>query len=280
MSSGREALWGTVTSPGTPADRLATGALLIAADEYPDLDIDVHLAMLETMGATLRRRLRPDISPAEALIALNRYLFDELGLRGNATEYYDPRNSHLNHVLARRLGIPITLAVIYIDIGRRIGLPLEGVSFPGHFLVRCRLRGGLVFLDPYARGVSLSEEKLRRRVAATQGGKSPDDERLRALLRAATVPEILARMLRNLKAIHLHAGDRHKALICADRILTLLPDSVADLRERAQLYLELECFRAALTDFARYTELAPEAALADGIPAVLAELRRRAASLN
>lgn len=278
--SAREALWQTVASPATPADRLATGALLIAADDHPGLDLDAQLALLETMGATLRRRLRPDISAAEALIALNRYLFDELGFRGNAADYYDPLNSRLDHVLARRLGIPITLAVIYIDVGRRIGLPLEGVSFPGHFLVRCRLRGGFVFLDPYARGVSLAHEELRRRVAATQGGQAVDDEHLQHLLRAATVPEILGRMLRNLKAIHLHRGDRHKALACADRIVTLLPGSLSDLRERAQLYFDLECFRAALADYARYAELAPEVAQAEGVPARLAELRRRAASLN
>lgn len=278
--SAREALWQTLASPGTSVDRLAMGALLVAAADDPALDLDHHLATLETMGITLRRRLRPDISPAEALIALNRYLFDELGFRGNAADYYDPLNSYLDQVLTRRLGIPITLAVIYIDVGRRIGLPLEGVSCPGHFLVRCRLRGGLVFLDPYARGVSLAHEELRRRAEAAQRGAAVDDEYLHHLLRPATVPEILGRMLRNLRAIHRHAGDRHKALVCADRIVALLPDSTSDLRERAQLYLDLECFRAALADFTRYAEIAPAAARAEGVPAMVAELRRRAATLN
>lgn len=281
-----DALWSALArSPdgggaAEPPDALATGALLIAAHACPTLDLEAVLARLQSMAETVRSRLRPDISATETLIALNHFLFDELGFRGNAGDYYDPRNSYLNEVLERRLGIPISLAVLYIDLGRRLGLALDGISFPAHFLVRCRLRGGVVFLDPFHRGASLSEAELRRRLAGGEGAPAVDEARLQAALRPATVPEILARMLRNLRAIHLHAGDAAEALWAADRIVFLLPDAAADVRDRGRLYLDLECFRAALADFRRYLELAPAAAAAEGVPAIVAELQQRAATLN
>ena len=132
--------WSFLAGAAATADDLAAGALLIAAHEYPALDVAAYLAQLNDMADVLRRRLRPDIGPSDTVIALNHYLFDELGFRGNAADYYDPRNSFLNDVLERRLGIPISLSVLYIAVGRRLGLPLEGVSFPSHFLVRCTLR--------------------------------------------------------------------------------------------------------------------------------------------
>jgi regulator of sirC expression with transglutaminase-like and TPR domain len=140
--------WQRIAAAAPQNVSLAEGALLIAAEEYVDLDIDDYLRRIDEMGATLHRRLRSDISATEALLALNRYVFEELGFSGNAQDYYDPRNSFLNEVVDRRLGIPITLAVLYIEIGRRIGLSLHGVSFPSHFLVKCALRDGAVILDP------------------------------------------------------------------------------------------------------------------------------------
>ena len=145
---------------------LAEGALWIAASEYPGLAIDDYLACLHDMAAKLRGRLRADIATADKLMALNRYLFDELGFSGNSDDFYDPRNSFLNEVIERRVGIPITLGVVYIEIGRRIGLGLHGVSFPGHFLVKCALRDGIVVLDPYSRGVSLDADELQQRLRA------------------------------------------------------------------------------------------------------------------
>lgn len=278
-SQSLEQRWARVSQPDAPVSDLAEGALLIAAGEYPALDIDAILGNLQSMAQTVRRRLRRDISVMETLLALNHYLFDELGFRGNAGDYYDPRNSYLNDVLERRLGIPISLAVLYIDIGRRLDLPLDGVSFPAHFLVRCRMRGGVVFVDPFARGASLGEAELRERLSGV-GGPGVDPAVLQAALQPATVPEILARMLRNLRAIYLHASDDQKALWAADRIVELLPDAAADIRERGRIYLDLECFRAALADFRRYAALAPEAAAAEGIAAIIAELQQRAASLN
>lgn len=273
--------WARVTRGEATADDLAEGALAIAAHEYPEIDIGACLQRLQEMADALRRRLRPDISPSETLIALNHYLFDELGFRGNAADYYDPRNSYLSDVIERRLGIPISLSVVYIDVGRRLGLPLDGISFPSHFLVRCALRTGVLVLDPFAKGASIGVEELRRRLGEEVDGASPSEANLlHTLLRTASVPEILARMLRNLRAIYLHHGDLAKALWAADRIVSLLPDAAAEYRERGLIYLELECFRAALTDLRRYAALAPQAAEAEGVGATIAELQQRASRLN
>ncbi|MGE5465758.1 MAG: SirB1 family protein [Methanocella sp.] len=279
MVQDTEQAWARMMAADATASALAEGALLIAAHEYPDLDIEASLRQLQSMADTLRRRLRPDISPSETVIALNHYLFDELGFRGNAADYYDPRNSYLNEVMERRLGIPISLSVLYIDVGRRLGLALDGISFPSHFLVKCTLRTGVLVLDPFCKGASLSADELRRRLGEGALPQS-DAELLGTTLRTASVPEILARMLRNLRAIYLHHKALEKALWAADRIVTLLPGVPAEYRERGRIYLELECFRAALTDFRSYAALAPQAADAEGISAAIAELQRRAARLN
>ena len=120
---------------------LARACLLIAQDAYPGLDVEGYLGEIERLAARLRGRLAPEGGAEERVAALNRFLFDELGYSGNADNYYDPRNSYLNEVLDRRTGIPLTLSVLYLEIGRRVGLALQGVSFPGHFLVRLPLRG-------------------------------------------------------------------------------------------------------------------------------------------
>jgi len=275
-----EARWARVADPDAGLAHLAEGALLVASHEYPDLDIDAWLRRLQDMADTLRQRLRTDISPSETILLLNHYLFDELAFRGNGADYYDPRNSYLNDVIERRLGIPISLCVLYIDVGRRLGLPLEGVSFPAHFLVKCALRTGVVMLDPFAHGASLGADELRRRLDAVAEGEGHGDAALQTVLRSASTPEILARMLRNLKAIYLHRADLEKALWAADRTVRLLRGAPAEYRERGKIYLELECFRAALADFRHYAELAPEAADAEGIRDTIAELQQRAARLN
>src|SRR5262249_5531422 len=170
---------------------LAEAALVIAAEEYRDLDILHYLSRIDEMAATLKRRLRRDISTPDTIIALNRYLFDELVFSGNAADYYDPRNSFLNEVLERRLGIPITLSMVYVEIGRRLGLALRGISFPGHFLVKCTVRDGALVLDPYANGASLGLDDLRQRLRVLRSGAGdPTDDEMRALLAPAKKKEI------------------------------------------------------------------------------------------
>ena len=259
---------------------LAEGALLIAAHEYPGLDVFAYLRRLQDLGTGLKRRLRRDIGPTDAVIALNRYLFEELGFGGNAQDYYDPRNSFLNDVLDRRLGIPITLSIIYVEIGRRLGLALHGVSFPGHFLVKCAARDGIIILDPYERGASLSVEDLQQRLRVLRGGSAPPPDVARHMLAAAGKKDILARILRNLKSIYLERRDPARALAAADRIIALEPRAADEYRDRAALYLELECHRAALSDFRNYLMLKPEADDAASVHRRVVELQQIAARLN
>ncbi len=258
---------------------LVRGALLIAAEEYPDLDIEGCVGTLNGFAETLRRRLRPDIGPSDSIRSLNRYLFEELGFHGASENYYDPRNSFLNDVLSRRRGIPITLSIVYLSVGRGIGLRLDGVSFPGHFLVRCPVRDGTAILDPYHKGASLSIADLQKRLAPMQG-RTPTPVEVAALLSAAGAREILARLLRNLRGIYLHYHQLPQALAATSRILALLPGNAREWRERANLHLTLECFRAALADFQSYLALAPEADDAEAIRSKVVELQRTCSRLN
>jgi regulator of sirC expression with transglutaminase-like and TPR domain len=232
------------------------------------------------MAGTLRRRLRADISRGDAIFALNRYLFEELAFSGNESNFFDPRNSYLNEVMDRRLGIPISLSVIYLEVGQRIGLPLRGASFPGHFLVKCSLHTGIVVLDPYAKGASLSAAALDERLRIASGHSSPDPGALQRALRTASMTEIVARMLRNLQAVYLQRENRDKALWAADRIISLMPDAAEPYRERGRIYLEMDCFRGALADFRTYLELKPAAPDADAVRARIEELQAVAQRLN
>jgi regulator of sirC expression with transglutaminase-like and TPR domain len=272
--------WHRIVAAAPQNVSLAEGALLIAAEEYADLDVDAYLKQIDEMAATLHRRLRSDITTTEALLALNRYVFEELGFTGNGDDYYDPRNSFLNEVIDRRLGIPITLAVLYIEIGRRLGLPLHGVSFPSHFLVKCALRDGAIVLDPYARGASLGLDDLKKRLQSLAKESEVDERLLKTMLAAASPNDIFARMLRNLRAIYVSKGERLKALSASNRIVTLMPQAAEEYRDRGQLFFELECFRAALGDFRSYLRLRPEASDSDTISRRIAELEPLAARLN
>ena len=259
---------------------LAEAALTFAREAYPVLDVEAYLARLDALADTLRRRLRPDMVAADKIVALNRYLFDEAGFAASAQDYYDPRNSYLNEVLDRRRGIPITLSVVYLELGRRLGLTLEGVSFPGHFLVKCPLKEGTVVLDPFQKGASLGVNDLRERLRAVQGSGAAARPPVAALLAAATPRQIVVRMLRNLQAIHLQAKAWREALWVLDYLLIAEPASVEVYRERAAVYLELECCRAALADYEIYLARAPGADDAAEVRARIAELKRAAARLN
>jgi regulator of sirC expression with transglutaminase-like and TPR domain len=280
MTQSARERWERLTAAQSEQVSLAEGALLIAADEYEELDVDCYLLRIDEMAGTLKRRLRSDIGATEALRALNRYVFEELGYTGNTDDYYDPRNSFLNDVIERKLGIPITLAVLYIEIGRRIGLPLEGVSFPAHFLVKCVLHEGTIVIDPYARGVSLAVEDLQDRLRSFSKDIQLEPAVVTGLLAAAEPKEILARMLRNLRGIYKSRSERLKALSAAHRIIALLPESPEDYRERAELHVELECFRAGLGDFQHYLKLKPDAHDSMSVARRIAELEPLVARLN
>lgn len=258
---------------------LAEAALLIAKTAYAELDISRYLSRIDQLARDLSTRLPEPSSDSERILALNRYLFEELGFSPNLENYYDVRNSFLNDVLDRRLGIPITLCILYIEVGRRIGLRLRGVSFPGHFLVKCQGEEGAVILDPYSGGASLSLEDLQQRLREARAGKAS-----RAVVASLLVParkkEILARVLRNLKAVYLERRDRDRAVSLMEWIISLAPDDASGVRERGLLYLELECFRAALEDLQRYLAMAPEADDIDQIRHHVVELRKTVSRLN
>jgi regulator of sirC expression with transglutaminase-like and TPR domain len=267
-----------MTRPDAEID-LAEGALLIAKSAYADLDVEVYRARIEAMAQRLRQSLAPGDGLAERIVALNRFLFGEQGFGPSVEDYYDPRNSYLNDVLERRIGIPISLSVVYIEIGRRIGLPLQGVSFPGHFLVKCPLEQGLVVLDPYARGASLTMHDLQERLRDLHGGEV-SRAIVSATLVAANHRDILARMLRNLKAIYLQRQDYLRALPILHWIIYAAPGDSDELRDRGMTYLKLECFRAALTDLEKYLEMAPAAEDCDEVRGRVVDLRRTASRLN
>ncbi len=259
---------------------LAKAAILIGEDEYPDLDTAHYLAELDKLGNTLRSRLPSDFSPTHRLLALNRYLFVELGFHADPDNYYDPDNSLLHKVLERRSGIPITLSIVYLEIGRRIGLNLRGISFPGHFLVKLPVADGELILDPYAEGKSLSEAELRARLGDLARDIDPAQLPLRSFLEPASKREILARMLRNLKAIHLQSDTPQRALHAMNRLIIVMPDEAGEWRDRGLLFERLECPRAALSDLEAYLVLNPGAEDAKTMRARIVELRKLAARLN
>jgi len=256
---------------------LARACLLIAEDAYPGLEAVRYLGELERMAIVLRGKLPQEGGAEERVLALNKFLFDELGFRGNTDEYYDPRNSYLNEVIDRRTGIPISLAVLYMEVGRRIGLPLQGVSFPGHFLVRLRLPRGTLVLDPFCGGAPQSEDELRERLERVVPAR---DLSLKQFLEPASKRQILARMLRNLKGIYRETDQPERMLEVLNRILVLAPQASAELRERGLVYQRLECFRAALKDLSDYLVLEPSAPDAGELRARVAELSALCARLN
>ena len=268
-----------------PAIDLARACLLIAQDAYPGLDVEGYLGEIERLAARLRGRLAEGDDAEERIAALSEFLFADLGYTGNADNYYDPRNSYLNEVLDRRTGIPLTLSVLYMEIGRRIGLPLEGVSFPGHFLVRVQLRGSLLVLDPFSGGLPLAETdlraRLRRVIPAGATGLVPLEELpLEQFLEPAGKRQILARLLRNLKGIYREADKPERLLEVLNRMRVVAPEAHGELRERGLLYQRLECYRAALKDLADYSALEPDAPDAEEVRARVLELSALCARLN
>lgn len=259
---------------------LAEAALWVAKDEYPELDVEAYMRRLDEMAVGLQSRLSLGAGFEERVVALNEFLFDEQGFTGNTDNYYDPRNSFLNEVLDRKLGIPITLSILYMEIGRRVGLVLEGVSFPGHFLVKSTTEEGDVVLDPFSGGMPISEEDLMERLEERFGEEQARAAPLGRLLTAAGKKDILVRMLRNLKTIYLHQQESHKALTTLSRILLVDPNLPDELRERAELHERLECFRPAVSDYRHYIELNPDAPEALDMRRRMIDLERRASRLN
>ena len=234
-------------------------ALLIARDEYPRLDADLYDTLLQSHAEEMRGTVDAIEPLPLKMQAINRHLFEELGYAGNHDEYYDPRNSYLNEVFERRLGNPISLAMVQMEVARRLGLPLDGVSFPGHFLVRLPVDDGVLVMDPFNRGRPLDEDELRQRARPHLGGEMPDDEALYRILNPASHRAMLTRMLRNLHGVYVDRDDWERAVRCADRILKLAPDNAEALRDRGLGYFKLGHRHGARHDLGRYLQLHPQA---------------------
>ncbi len=268
---------------------LARACLQIAEDAYPGLDVDGYAGEIDRFARRLRARIPVGAGAEDRVIALNEFLFADLGFRGNADDYYDPRNSYLNEVIDRRRGIPITLSVLYMEIGRRIELPLRGVSFPGHFLVRLPMRGGTLVLDPFSGGAPQSADELRERLrrvipsglgVGEPGGVPVSDLPLDQFLEPATNRQILARLLRNLKGVYRERDKPERLLDVLNRMIIVAPEAAGERRDRGYLYHRLECWRPALQDLSDYLEREPNAPDLEEVRARVVELAQRCARLN
>jgi len=256
---------------------LGRAALAIAATDYPDLDIDIYLARIDQLAADAQARLGSETDVHRTLAVLNDVLFQEHGFRGNHENYFDPRNSFLNEVLDRRTGIPISLSVLYMEVAQKIGLPLQGVGFPGHFLVKYKGVNEEIVIDPFNQGEIRSRKNLEKMLDRLYGGKISFDPEF---LAATTKKQILRRMLNNLEVIYLRQDDLTKGLSVVEHLLVLDPASAQDIRDRGIIYLRLECFKQALEDLKTYLSLAPQAEDAEAIRDQLAALTRQVAQIH
>ena len=245
-----------------PGDDLAPAALAIARVEYPSLDTRGYLDAIDRMGDEAGARVRrAGALGQDAIAVLNEYLYDEQRFTGNRDRYEDPRNSFLNEVLDRRTGIPISLAIVYLEVARRAGVPVAGVNFPGHFLLRAndegaRLKfgGDFLIVDPFHGGALLSEVDCREMLRQHVGEETAFH---RDLLEPATRHDIVVRMLVNLKRLYVRMRSFPQARFVADLLLTVDPSAVSELRDRGLLAYHLQDFSAALRDLEAYLRLLP-----------------------
>jgi regulator of sirC expression with transglutaminase-like and TPR domain len=256
---------------------LARAALLVAAESDPNMDVDAHLSLFEQWAEELRSRLQPDWNNLQKLARLRTFVFEDLGFRGDRKDYFSPSNSLLHEVLERRRGIPLTLAIVMMELGWRVGIPFEGVGFPGHFLVRLAGEPGDLLLDPYTRGMSVHEDDCRRMLQETTGGRVEYDARL---LASVGKRQMLVRLLHNLKAAYLRAGDDDQALAAVDRILILEPDDLDQVRDRGLLLFRKRQYNRALECLNRYLEGMPAADDRASIEQHARALRQLLSSLN
>jgi regulator of sirC expression with transglutaminase-like and TPR domain len=254
---------------------LLEAAISLGQDVEPDLDTQSVMDEIEALGDKLRRRLPADASAMHRLRTLNRYFFRELGFAGNVNDYYASANSYLHEVLRTRRGIPISLAVLYIELAMQIGLTARGVSFPGHFLVKVKMPQGEVVIDPFT-GQSLSRDELDERLMPykrRQGLLGEFDMPLGLFLQSASPREVLARMLRNLKEIHRSAEDWPRLLAVQQRLVVLLPRDWDERRDRGLAQAELGVWDAAADDLDAYVQHSPQAEDRGAIAERAAELR-------
>jgi len=256
---------------------LDRAALLLARLEYPSLDIEPFIAILDSYAVELAERLGERATGAGYVEAANQYLFGELGFAGNQRNYYDPRNSCLNDVLTARTGIPITLAVVYLEIARRLAKPVYGIGLPGHFLVEYRDAGFSAIIDVFHGGRVLTPSECFELAGEATGEKIPADSRL---LAPSGKRQILLRMLNNLRGVYLRRQAYGKALATFDLVLAANPDAAEEYKHRAILHIERNNMSAARADLEAYLRLSPKAADRPEVEKRLRSVKRTLAELN
>lgn len=237
-----------ISAPDADID-LAKGALILAGDEYPDLEVEYYLARLDEMAGELEGRIASARNAQEVIEALNAYLFEELEFSGNVSEYYDPRNSYLNDVLERRMGLPITLCVVVLALARRLGLPIYGVGLPGHFVVKWQDAENEIVFDPFNGGEILDREGIKARVRETVHPAAPFQP---SWLNAVGTKYILGRMLQNLKSVFVRTQELERAWRVVDKLLLLNPRAGEEIRDLGLLSLKLGAYRQAAISLEQY----------------------------
>lgn len=259
-----------IQQPETQID-LAKAALYIAQEEYLDLDAEEYLNALDTMAADVQAQLPREQYPLKIIKTLNNYLYNDLGFTGNKENYYDPRNSFLNDVIERRIGIPITLALVYLEVARRIDFPMVGIGMPGHFLIRPDVPQMEIFVDAFNQGEVMFLEDCQERLSQIYNQPVHFQS---SFLAPVSKRQFLTRMLTNLKLIYLKQEALDKALAAVDRILLLFPDLATEVRDRGLIYYQLGRWVAAGDDFITYLQQVPNAADALVIRRLLTQLGR------
>ena len=260
-----------------PALDLARAALLVAAESDPRMDIDGQLHTLESWAAELRGRLEPGWNNLQKLARLRNFVFEELGFRGDHQDYFSPSNSLLHEVMERRLGVPLTLSIIFMELGWRIGIPFEGVGFPGHFLVRLTGEPRDLVLDPFNHARTMHEEDCRQLLREVTGGRLEFDGRL---LASVTKRDIITRLLLNLKGAYLRAKQDEGALAAVERLLLIHPEDMDEVRDRGLLLFRLQRYGLALDALTSYLAARPAAPDRENIEQHVGALRQLIASLN
>ncbi|MFH1113491.1 MAG: transglutaminase-like domain-containing protein [Pseudomonadota bacterium] len=260
-----------IASMDDDAVELASSALLIARLQYPTADAAYYLSMLDDMAKRLRKRIPEQCEHELPVDLINKVLFEEEGFRGNSNDYYDPRNSCLNEVLERKLGIPITLSIVYIEVGRRAGLRTYGIGLPGHFIVGLLTDAGRIFVDPFNEGRTLTEDACRRIVGTRTGASRAFN---RSFLDPVWPKQILVRLMRNLKGIYLSRNDQTRAASLLNWIVMLAPDDVRELLERAAYHEAVADYQGAAADLERCLDLTHDGEEKDKIRLRIALLKQ------
>ena len=256
---------------------LLEAAVSLAQDDYPDLDVQQVLGDVDQLLARIKRRLPGDASSLQKLRTLNQFFFHDLGFGGNVNDYYDPDNSYMNAVLKTRRGIPITLAVLWLELATGLGLNARGVAFPGHFMVKVNLPKGQVVIDPFS-GQSLSREDLSERLEPfkQRHGQYDDFEMPVGLYLQSALPrDIIGRMLRNLKEIHKTQEDWQRLIAVLDRLIVLHPDAWPEYRDRGLAWAGLQQADRAMADLETYLAQSRDALDLGAVTERLAQLRHQ-----